>query len=252
VPVWLILQIPKQQKAGWYRSSLRIAANGKTFQVPVQVLVSACEVPDPKDNRSNVAILQSPDTLAAHYNVAPWSEAHFKLLDRSFELLGHLGNDVLYVPVLVGADKSEKAGAIRWVKSGDGYAPEFGTFEKLLDAYTRHCGPPKALPLCVWSQGTAKKVARAYEHGQTDSAAGKAKGGPSVTRLDPSTGAMSDLPAPYFEEPGAEAFWKPMLDGVRRIVAKRGWPERIIMLGEGGDVRPSKETGATWDDPPAP
>jgi hypothetical protein len=34
-----------------------------------------------------------------------------------------------------------------------------------------------------------------------------------------------------------------MLDGVRDIVKKRGWSERIIMLGCGGDTRPSQKTG---------
>ena len=246
VPVWVILKVPAGQQPGWYASTLRIAANGKRFSVPVQVLVSACEVPDPKDNHSNVAMMQSPDSVAFQYKVAPWSEAHFKLLDRSFELLGRLGGDVLYVPVLVGADKGEKVGAIRWVKAADGYRPEFGAFERLIDTYARHCGPPKAMPLCVWSQATAKSVARAYEGSQTASASGKPRRPLAVTLLDAATGEMSDLPAPQYDEEGGEAFWRPMLDGVRRIVAKRGWPERIIMLGEGGDVRPSQQTGEVF------
>ena len=256
VPVWVVLKVPPRQQPGWYASTLRIAANGKRFSVPLQVLVSACEVPDPRDNHSNVAMMQSPGSVAFQYKVAPWSEAHFRLLERSFELLGRLGGDVLYVPVLVGADKGEKVGAIRWVKAADGYRPEFGAFERLIDAYAKHCGPPKAMPLCVWSQATAKSVARAYEGSQSGSAAGKPRRPLTVTLLDAATGEMSDLPAPQYDEAGGEAFWRPMLDGVRRIVTKRGWPERIIMLGEGGDVRPSQQTGelfrrwapyARWD-----
>jgi hypothetical protein len=45
---------------------------------------------------------------------------------------------------------------------------------------------------------------------------------------------------------GAEGFWKPMVEGVREIVKKRGWPERVIVLGVGGDRRPSQRTGELW------
>ena len=256
VPVWVILKVPADQKPGWYVSTLRIGGDGRSFDVPVGVLVSACRVPDPRNNHSNVAMMQSPDSVAIQYKVRPWSPEHFRLLDKSFKLLGELGNDVLYVPVIVSADKGEKAGAIRWVKDGAGWRGEFGAFEKLLDVYVRHCGEPKAVALCVWSAATATSVARAYEGSQTPSAPGKASRPLLVTLLEESTGRMSDMPAPRFGENGDEAFWRPMLEGVRQVVRKRGWSDRVIVLGEGGDVRPSRQTGellrrwapyARWD-----
>jgi hypothetical protein len=57
-------------------------------------------------------------------------------------------------------------------------------------------------------------------------------------------------------EKGAEAFYKPLLEGMSQTVRKRGWSERIIMLGLGGDKRPSQRDGelmrqwapyARWD-----
>jgi hypothetical protein len=48
---------------------------------------------------------------------------------------------------------------------------------------------------------------------------------------------------PGFLAEGAADFWKPMLDGVRSIVVRRGWSERAIMIGCAGDTRPSPKTG---------
>ena len=43
---------------------------------------------------------------------------------------------------------------------------------------------------------------------------------------------------PVATDDGAERFYQPLLDGIRAIVAKRGWPESAIMLGIGSDHRP--------------
>ena len=51
---------------------------------------------------------------------------------------------------------------------------------------------------------------------------------------DPATGETNEIPAPRFEDGGAEQFWKPVFDGVRSIVRRRGWSERTILLGLGG------------------
>jgi hypothetical protein len=66
-----------------------------------------------------------------------------------------------------------------------------------------------------------------------------------VTQWDPQTGAATNVVAPSFLDEGAGKFWQPMLDGVRDIVVrKRGWPERLILLGSGSDIRPSQKAGA--------
>jgi hypothetical protein len=61
---------------------------------------------------------------------------------------------------------------------------------------------------------------------------------------------------PAIGDEGSEQFWKPMLDGVRALVTRRAWSERIIMLALGGDIRPGQKTAelvkqwapyARWD-----
>ncbi|MGD0898469.1 MAG: glycoside hydrolase domain-containing protein, partial [Thermoguttaceae bacterium] len=256
IPVWLEVKAPKVQAPGWYVSTLSLQANGKKFEVPVQVFVTGYTLPDAKDLRSLIGVMHSPEATASAYGVAPWSEAHFQVMARSLEMVGQLGGDIMYVPVLVGQHMGHKSGLIRWIKTEKGLQPDFTLFEKYLDLYTKYCAPPKAISLYVWSPDSAKEVAIGYERSQVLTAARNPKAQAQVTQWDPQTGATTNVVVPTFLDEGAEAFWKPMLDGVHAIVKKRGWSERIIMLGLGGDTRPSQKTGellrqwapyARWD-----
>ncbi|MGD0901229.1 MAG: glycoside hydrolase domain-containing protein, partial [Thermoguttaceae bacterium] len=256
LPVWLNVQAPKDQPSGWYVSTLSLEANGKKFDVPVQVFVTGYAVPDARDLRSLIGVMHSPEATATTYGVAPWSDEHFKVIAKSLEMAGQLGNDIMYVPVLVGQHMGHKSGLIRWIKTEKGLQPDFTLFEKYLDLYARYCAPPKAMSLYVWSAESAKEVAIGYEGNQQMTAARNPKASAQVTQWDPQTGATANVVVPTFLDEGAEAFWKPMLDGVHAIVKKRGWPERVIMLGLGSDTRPSQKTGellrqwapyARWD-----
>jgi hypothetical protein len=65
-----------------------------------------------------------------------------------------------------------------------------------------------------------------------------------VALWDPQTKVVTETECPHVGEPGSEAFYKRLIGGVRAIVLRRGWPERCILLGMGGDARPSLETAA--------
>ncbi|MGD0899253.1 MAG: glycoside hydrolase domain-containing protein [Thermoguttaceae bacterium] len=243
IPVWLEVQAPKNQPPGWYASTLLLEANQKTFRTPVQVFLTGFTVPDAKDLRSLMGVMHSPDAVADAYQVQPWSDAHFKLMARSLEMAGQLGNDVIYVPVIVGTHMGHKAGLVRWVKTEKGLQPDFRIFEKYLDLYLKYCAPPKAIILYVWSEANAEEVADVYESRRIPARTWTPRERPRVTQWDPATGANTDVVVPTFLQAGAEAFWKPLFDGVRDIVKKRGWPERAILVGCGSDIRPSQKTG---------
>lgn len=258
LPAWVILQAPKDTAPGWYTSTMTLKANGKTFNVPVQVLVTPLAVPDAKDFDSTVTMVQSPETIATYYKVEPWSDRHFQLLEPSLAMLGQVGNDVVHVPVILGngipaardwIGDGGKPGAwrlpmVRWVKTDAGaLKPDFAVLERFLDLYTKHAAPPKALVLYVWDSSNASEVADAYENRRIASKAAKPKRPILVRVWDAKTGASSDVEAPAFTADGAEAFWKPLFDGVHEIVTRRGWDERCIMLGLGGDMRPGQKTG---------
>lgn len=257
VPIWIKVEVPKNQAPGWYSGVLKVKANAKDFAVPVQVLVSGAVLPDPRDFTSIIGAACSPEVIAAYYKVAPWSDEHLKLMEPSLHLAGQLGNDVVQVPVILGSmspaardwtSGGSKTGPrrltlIRWVKNGDTLKPDFRLLEKYLDVYVKHCGAPKALSLYVWDSGCSTERANAYENRRKDSETVEVYSPLLVHQWDPKTGELTEMPAPNFIEPGAEAFWKPVFEGVRALVVKRGWSERIIMAGLGGDLRPGEKTG---------
>jgi hypothetical protein len=257
VPVWLIAQAPRSQAPGWYTGTLTLTANGKDFSVPLQWLVTAAVVPDARDFATLIGAASSQDTIARRYGVAPWSDEHFRLMEPSFRMLGQLGNDVLMVPVILGGmygsaarDWATRGSSgvrcqplVRWVSDGAGVKPEFGLLEKYLDAYLKHCAPPRALSLYVWDSGCARQVTDAYEGRKMPLREIKPKSPLLVQQWDPATGATTNMPAPHFSDDGASAFWKPLFEGVRQIVTKRGWPEDVLMAAMGGDLRPSQKEG---------
>jgi hypothetical protein len=264
VPVWLIIQAPKDQPPGWYVSTLSLEANGRKFAVPVQVLVSGSTLPEAKDFSSTVGLTHSPETVAKHYGVELWSDAHWKLMEKTFTMMGQVGNDVVHVPILVsGVGGTGKSGVqfnwqpmIRWVKTPQGLKADFTILQKYLDVYTKHCSPPRAISLYVWGASSAKELADAYENRRIPTRENIKYSPPRVAVLDPQTGAVSECQVPAIGEPGSEQFWKPMLDAARALVIKRGWSERTVMLALGGDIRPGQKTAelmkewapyARWD-----
>ena len=256
LPVWLEVKAPRNQTPGWYVSQLALEANGKKFQVPVQIFVTGYVVPDSKDFRSLMGVMHSPEAAAKIAKAAPWSEAHFAVMAKSLEVAGLLGNDIMYVPVMVGDHMGHQTGLIRWIKTPGGLQPDFTAFEKYLDLYTKYCAAPRAIILYVWSPDTVKEVANAYEGRAIPTRESKPSRPLQVTQWDPATGTNTAVTVPTFTDDRAESFWKPMLDGVHAIVLKRGWSERAIMVGTGSDLRPSQKTGeifrnwapyARWD-----
>jgi len=247
IPVWLEITATKTLAPGWYSSVLSLTANGKSFKVPVQVFVAGFTVPDARDFRSFMIVMHSPETVANTYKVPLWSDEHFKLMERSLEMAGQLGGDVMFVPVIQGTHMANDAGLIRWKKTDKGLEPDFSLFEKYIDLYLKYCAPPQVVDLYVWSPETSQDVANVYENRQISTSREIIKAAPlQVTQWDPKTGQISQVKGPGFLDENAEAFWKPFIDGVHAIVKKRGWSERVIMLGCGGDMRPGQKVGEAW------
>jgi hypothetical protein len=239
IPVWLLASPPKDQPAGWYTGTLSLSANGRQFQVPLEVLVTAFAVPAPQENRSMAGMIHSPDTLAIHYGVKPWSEKHFALMEKTIALMGQLGSDVVHVPVVLGTYRGVQTGMIRWVKEGEGYRRDYSALEKYLDLWTKHCGPPKALTIDMYDAKYDPEVVECRDRAFRVEPRNDKRPLPKVTLLDPASGEMTELTAPRIADPAGEAFWRPVFEEVRAIVRRRGWPDSVIMIGEAQDQRPT-------------
>jgi hypothetical protein len=94
VPVWLEVTAPRDQPPGWYAGTLSLQANGKRFQVPAQVFVSGSTVPDPRDFRSTVVVMHSPEATARTYDVRPYGDERFALMGQSLAVAGQLGGGI--------------------------------------------------------------------------------------------------------------------------------------------------------------
>ncbi|MFO7900762.1 MAG: hypothetical protein R6V58_17095 [Planctomycetota bacterium] len=199
-PVWVTVRVPRNASAGRYTGAVSVRAGGHAFRVPVALRVMDWALPDPADFATVVALEQSPYGVAKQYQVPLWSAEHFKLVDRSMRWLGQVGGDMLIVPVLTGSEFGNRDDSmVRWTRKGPGrYACDLAIFAKYLDAARRH-----VTPRCV-----CFVVSHATDNNLFVE--------PRVLCTD---GKRLDVPRPGTDE--ARAFWRPFVDGVRRILRTR-------------------------------
>ena len=220
-PVWIVVNVPKSAKSGSYEGQLTITADGEMpVRAPVKLrVVSDWVAPDPNQFITYMGLLQSPDSVALQYKVPMWSEEHWKRLDKTFELLGQLGNRELYIALITKTFLAHEHGMVRWVKQADGtYKHDFSIAERYIDLAVKHKWNISVVGLHL-SDGTV---------GSNFSYGGKPRNPPSVTVVDPATGALTEMEAPKWGTPEARTFWKPAIEGMRGILAKRGLQQAMM------------------------
>ena len=253
-PVWVLVDVPRDQPPGWYSGTLEVSGGGREFTVPVQLLVSAWTLPKGPDARTWGGVLHSPDSIARQYAVTPLSEEHFARMESTIQMLGQIGNNVLYIPVVHRTHMGHETGFVRFVEAENGYEPEFSALKRYFDLWEKHVGQPDVICLIVWKpQFGGRSLFRGAQRQEEEPIL--------VTKLDPATGEMSPMRAPMygdgeFEMPehlgrglvpsaaadeDAEPFWTALIDGTRELVREQGWKEESLMLGQGFDSRPLKE-----------
>lgn len=243
LPIWITVHVPKQAKPGTYTGTLRVAP-GKTepAEVPLRLTVADWALPDPKDFVSFLGLVQSPETLAMKYDVPMWSDRHWELIDRSFELMGRLDSDDVYILPRGRTYFGNEHSMIRWIRRPDGtLKPDFRIAEKYLDTAIKHLGKVPVVVVYAWdvdSGSTYFGKARGDKHAHTTE-----KTGMPFTVLDPKTGKLTEERGPKWGEPEVREFLKPVFDGVRALLEERGL-EESMMVGIASDKRPEKDAVA--------
>lgn len=224
-PVWVTVAVPSDAPAGTYEATLTVEAEGLdgAVDVPVELVVHDWLCPDPLEWRSMVSLVQSPHSVAWHYDVEMWSERHLDLLAPSLSMMRKLGNNHVFVDVILPSFFAPEHGVIVFREEGDRLVPDFTFFDRFMDAYAEHVGEPQRLTLVVWEP-----------HLNRDPAL-------TVTVKKPD-GSLENREVPMYGEPGSQQMWEPVLEGVRKRIEQRGWDERAIHVGVAGDVRPSGQT----------
>jgi hypothetical protein len=215
-PVWVTVRMPADAAAGLYRGTLSVeaAADGaapSTFSVPVELKVHDWKIPDPMQFEVYNHLYQSPDTVAQYYKVPLWSDKHLALVAKSLDAFKQLGSRICILTLTCKSSSLNNVDSmVVWVKKPDGgYDYDFSAVDKYMDVFARTVGKPAILQLNLWS------------HPGDDPS--KPWPALSVTVRDPATGKTETLQQPRYGTPESEAFWKPVMAGMRERLEKRGW-----------------------------
>jgi hypothetical protein len=247
-PVWVTVKVPADARPGDYHGTLTAGANGKVFAVPVELRVSDFKLPDPKDYRTFVELVESPDTLAMEYGLPLWSEAHWKQIEKSLSLIGAVGAKTCYIPLIRETNLGNEQSLVRWVKQGENqYRYDFSIVERYLDLVTKYQGPATLVCFYVWDnflEGGQFNGDIKFESKETQddrlSYAGK---GPEVTVLQ--NGAAGRLKLPQYSDPAAKPLWQGLARELRQRMKSRGM-EANMLLGLATDAMPAPAVVAFW------
>lgn len=233
-PIWLTVRVPADAASGAYEGAVTVRAEGlEPVAVPVHLTVADWRLPHPKDFDTFADLIQSPDSVALQYGVDLWSERHFDLIGRSFDLLGQVGARTVYLPLVCKTHFGNDQTMVRWVAGPDGsYTYDFAVIDRYLDLYLERVGSPKVVCLYAWD----KFLGGGY-YGRE----GREAVAPEVTLLDPKTGQGGTLSTPLLGSAESEAFWRPVFDQVRERLRRRGIADESVMIGLAGDAIPTQE-----------
>lgn len=233
-PVWFTVRVPKDAKPGDYKGTVTVKAAGKTFSVPLEISVADWAIPDPKEFASFLGFAQSPPSVALQYKVPMWSKKHWELVEKVFEHTGKLGNKTIYLPLLRKDDYGNTHSMMRWVKQpGGGYKHDFSIIEKYVATAVKHLGKVPVVCLYMWHPDTGGSYFGG-KHAYVEDI------GMPITVVDPKTSKLEEGFGPKWSDPGIVEFWKPVVDGIRKILVKHGI-EKSMMIGIATDNSPRKD-----------
>jgi hypothetical protein len=219
--VWVVVKVPRDAAAGTYAGTLAVQAEGgKPISVPVELkVVGEWVLPDPHDFATFIGVQESADSVAMQYGVPLWSDEHWKHLDKVYELLAQIGTKDIYLPLVAKTHLANEQSMVRWIKQADGsYKHDFSILERYLDTAVGHLG--KVPVVCLYL----------HDYGFRLESAKMPPVVPCVTEVDAATGKLGELKPPDWGTPQAQAFWRPVIDGARAILAKRGL-DKSVMFG---------------------
>jgi len=233
-PIWFTVHIPADAASGEYQGTATVSAQDeKPVDVPVRLHVSDWILPDPKEFISTVGMFQSPETLSIKYKVPMWSEKHWKLIERSFRLMGEVSCKEVYISGIRRTHMGNEHSMIRYQRKAGKLVPDLTIAEKYLDVAAQYLGKPMMVCLYCWEAGDTswKKIVNKQER--------KADMENRITIVDPAAGKLDKAEGPKWGTPENRAFWKRVCDGLKGLMKKKNI-EGQLLLGVAGDFVPSK------------
>ncbi len=232
-PVWVTVDVPAAATPGEYQG--RIAVQGKTVRVSLSV--ADFTVPPRGERRLYANVHQSPDSVAFRYGVEPWSDAHFKLLEPSLKLLGRVGCNIMYVPVIGRTYFGQRNGLIVFTRQGEELIPDFTFFDRYLELWMKHVGKPRLVVLNVWDVFLAGN--RFYSRNYLAKRYPVDPANPIELTVRGDNGKFEQVSTPLHAK--NQKLWKAVVEGVQQRAAKVGPAKCQVMLGQSSDEHPKKD-----------
>jgi len=245
VPVWATVRVPADAAPGRYRGRITISADGtQQVLVPVELTVADWTLPDTDDYRTWLELMQSPDTLAYHYELDLWSEEHWRMIEQAMEKIGETNSRVVHIPLLAQTNMGNEQSMVRWFRKDDGiYDYDFTVMDRYLDTAVKHMGRPKMVIFWVWEIYLIKDERPRSDHlwlAEAIEARKEFRGrGPLVSVLDRATGEVSTKHLAPYESEISDSLWRPLLTKIAERLEARGLRD-TLMFGMLNDLRPTK------------
>jgi len=239
-PIWVTVHIPKDAKPGDYTGTVTVTADGnEPREVPVHLHVIDWTMPDPPDFTGFLGLIQSPESVAMYYKVPMWSDKHWELLEKTFSVLREVGTKTLYITAQRKTHFGNEHAMIRFIKEADGtYTPDLSIAEKYVDIAISRLGRIPVVGLYLWrAPWVTGNYAGAGPRGDRKIL---------LTLKDPKTGQLSEEEGPAWGTPEVVKLWRPVVDGVKKILNKHGM-EKSLMIGLAGDYHPTDTALADLD-----
>ncbi len=230
-PIWLTVQVPADAKSGDYTGKVTISADGvspRTVDLNLQVV--DWKLPDPTEFQGFLGLIQSPESVAMYYDVPLWSDKHWALLEKTFSVLREVGNKTLYITAQRKTHFGNEHSMIRYRKNADGtYEPDLSIAEKYIDTAVKYLGKIPVIGVCAWRPPWS--TGHYANHKTKDHLI-------EISVIDPKTGALKEATGPAWGTPECQTFWKPVFDGMKKIVKKHGMSESLL-IGMSSDYMPT-------------
>jgi len=232
-PVWVTVNVPGDARPGDYKGMLTIRVKGeKPVIVPLSLKVIDWLIPDPENFITHVGIVQSPESLALQYGVEMWSESHWKLIEKSFQHLAKVSNDVLYIPLVRRTHFGNEHSMVRWIRNSEGsYTYDFTIADRYLDTAVKQLGKLPVVVMYCWEPSGSQGHFGHLQPGDREIL---------ISVLDEKTGALEEATGPKWGTAECREFWKPVFEHMRQLLSQYGLADSM-MVGIAGDMRPTKE-----------
>jgi hypothetical protein len=242
LPIWVTAAVPAEAPEGEYAGRLAVRAGDVSRDVEIALSVHGYALPEPRDHKTWIETIQSPDTLALEYQAPPWSDKHWQLVEKSLRYGAALGNKTAYFPLIAEMNFGNAESAVRWIREGENrFRYDFSLVEKYLDLQVKVQGKPQIVCFPIWDtflEGGQFSGDIKYESAEARRERLAYQGnGPEVTLLDPASGKTGKLRLPQFSDAASEALWAPLLKQIPDLLRKHGL-EGALFFGVANDAVP--------------